>query len=143
MSVQQISIFLENKPGKLAQATRILADNHINLRALSIADTQDFGILRLITAEPTRTLNVLKAADFTTTVTDVLAVAIPDEPGSLAHILELLAEAEVSVEYTYAYTSNKAGTAYMIFRVDDNKKAATVLSAADITVVYQNEIFRD
>ena len=141
MSVKQISIFLENKAGQLAQATRILAEKQINLRALSIADTQDFGILRIITENPDRAVAELKQADYITKVTDVLAVAIADEPGSMAHILEILAQAEVSVEYAYAFTSSKAGTAYMIFRVDDNRKAASALSEANITVVYQNEIF--
>ena len=141
MSVKQISVFIENKTGQLAEATRVLAEKKINLRALSIADTQDFGILRIITEDPESAVAKLKEADYVTAVTDVLAVAITDEPGSLAKILSLLADASVSVEYTYAFTSRKVGEAYMIFRVDDYAAAEAALSAAGVKVAVQNEIF--
>lgn len=140
MSVKQISIFIENKKGKLAEATRYIADHSVNLRALSIADTQDFGILRIICEDPIKAEEVLKEGGYITTTTDVLAAAISDEPGSLAAILEVLSEANVVVEYTYAFLSAKAG-AYMIFRVDDNQNAAAALAAAGIKTANQEDLF--
>lgn len=140
MSVKQISIFIENKKGKLAEATRYIADHSVNLRALSIADTQDFGILRIICEDPAKAEAVLKDGGFITTTTDVLAAAISDEPGSLATILDVLSEADVIVEYTYAFLSAKTG-AYMIFRVDDNQNAAAALAAAGIKTANQDDLF--
>ncbi len=141
MSVKQISVFIENKDGKLAEATRYIADQSINLKALSIADTQDFGILRIICDEPTSAEKLLKDGGYLTTVTDVLAAAIDDKPGSLATILEVLADAGVAVEYTYAFLSAKSG-AYMIFRVDDNAVAAAALAGAGIKTANQEDLFR-
>ena len=140
MSVKQISVFIENKKGELAEVTRYIADHNVNLRALSIADTQDFGILRIICEEPKAAEEVLKAGGYITTSTDVLAAAISDEPGSLAAILEVLAEAHVIVEYTYAFLSAKAG-AYMIFLVDDNQAAAAALAGAGIKTANQEDLF--
>ncbi len=140
MSVKQISVFIENKKGKLAEATRYIADHNVNLKALSIADTQDFGILRIICDEPATANEVLMNGGYITTVTDVLAAAISDTPGSLASILEVLSEANVVVEYTYAFNSSKAG-AYMIFRVDDNQAAAAALAGAGIKTANQEDLF--
>lgn len=140
MSVKQISVFIENKKGKLAEATRYIADHDINLKALSIADTQDFGILRIICENPEKANEVLQNGGYITTMTDVLAAAISDTPGSLASILEVLSEANVVVEYTYAFLSAKAG-AYMIFRVDDNQSAAASLAAAGIKTANQTDLF--
>ena len=140
MSVKQISVFIENKTGKLAEATRFIADHNINLRALSIADTQDFGILRIICDDPETAITALQDGGYITTTTDVLAAAISDKPGSLATILEVLSEAKVVVEYTYAFLSNKAG-AYMIFRVDDNQTAAAALAGAGIKTANQEDLF--
>ncbi len=140
MSVKQISVFIENKKGKLAEATRYIADHDVNLRALSIADTQDFGILRIICENPDKANEVLQAGGYITTMTDVLAAAISDTPGSLATILEVLSEANIAVEYTYAFLSAKSG-AYMIFRVDDNQSAAAALAGAGIKTANQNDLF--
>lgn len=140
MSVKQISVFIENKKGKLAEATRYIADQDINLKALSIADTQDFGILRIICEDPDKTIQVLSDAGYICNVTDVLAVCISDKPGSLAGVLEVLAEAHVSVEYTYAFISAKID-AYMIFRVDDNQAAAAALAGAGVKTVNQEDLF--
>lgn len=140
MSVKQISIFIENKKGKLAETTRYIADKKVNLRALSIADTQDFGILRIICEDPGKAESVLKEGGYITAATEVLAAAISDEPGSLAAILEVLSEADVEVEYTYAFLSAKSG-AYMIFRVDDNQRAAAALAAAGIKTANQSDLF--
>ena len=140
MSVKQISVFIENKKGKLAEVTRYIADYKVNLRALSIADTQDFGILRIICEDPEKANEALKEGGYITTITDVLATAISDEPGSLAAILEVLSEAGVVVEYTYAFLSAVKG-AYMIFRVDDNQAAAAALAGAGIKTANQDELF--
>ena len=140
MPVKQISVFIENKKGKLAEATRFIAEHHVNLRALSIADTQDFGILRLICEEPEKAVEALTQGGYLTRVNNVLAVAIEDRPGSLANILEVLAEENVSVEYTYAFLSLKGG-AFMIFRVDDNAAAAAALASAGIKTVSQEDLF--
>ena len=140
MSVKQISVFIENKKGKLAEATRYIAEHDVNLRALSIADTQDFGILRIICENPDKANEVLQAGGYITTMTDVLAAAISDTPGSLATILEVLSEANIAVEYTYALLSAKAG-AYMIFRVDDNQSAAAALAGAGIKTANQDDLF--
>lgn len=140
MSVKQISVFIENKKGKLAEATRYIADHNVNLKALSIADTQDFGILRIICDDPAAANEALMNGGYITTVTDVLAAAISDTPGSLASILEVLSEADVAVEYTYAFNSSKTG-AYMIFRVDDNQVAAAALAGAGIKTANQEDLF--
>ena len=140
MLAKQVSVFIENKKGQLAEVTRYIAEHDVNLRALSVGDTQDFGILRIICENPDKAVEVLQGAGYLTMMTDVLATAISDEPGSLAAILEVLAEADVAVEYTYAFLSAKAG-AYMIFRVDDNQKAAAALAGAGIKTVDQAELF--
>ena len=140
MSVKQISVFIENKKGALATCTRFIADNDINIRALSSADTQDFGILRIICDDPKQTDSVLKDGGYLTTVTDVLAAEIADKPGSMATILEVLADAQVIVEYTYAFLAPD-GHAYMIFRVDDNAVASAALAGAGIKTANQEDIF--
>ena len=140
MSVKQISVFIENKKGALATCTRYIADHGINIRALSIADTQDFGILRIICDDPKSTEGVLKEGGYITTVTDVLATEIADKPGSMATILEVLAEAQVIVEYTYAFLAPD-GHAYMIFRVDDNAVASAALAGAGIKTANQEDLF--
>lgn len=141
MSVKQISVFIENKPGKLAEATRYIAGKGINLRAMSIADTRDFGILRIICDDPERSAEILREGGYVTNVTEVLAVGIKDAPGSLASILEIIAGAGASVEYTYAFLGTRMAGAFMIFRVDDNAKAAAALEAAGIRLVEQSEMF--
>lgn len=141
MSVKQISVFIENQPGKLAEATRYIADNGINLRAMSIADTKDFGILRIICDEPETAAEKLRSGGYITNLTEVLAVGIKDAPGSLAGILEIISGAGVSVEYTYAFLGTRMAGAFMIFRVDDNAKAAAALAAEGIKTAEQSEMF--
>ena len=140
MSLKQISIFIENKTGSLSNVCSVLAEGGINLRALSIADTQDFGILRIICDDPDAANKALQDGGYITTTTEVLAASISDKPGSLATILEVLSEAKVVVEYTYAFLSSKTG-AYMIFRVDDNQCAAAALAGAGIKTANQNDLF--
>lgn len=141
MSVKQISVFIENKKGSLSEVTKFIADNEINLKALSIADTQDFGILRIITDDPDRARELLKDEGYTVTATSVLAVELNDKPGSMAAILNVLSDADIIIEYTYAFMSTVANKAYMIFRVDNNAKATEALVKANIPVIDQKDIF--
>lgn len=139
--IKQISIFVENKPGRLKAMTNILKDNSIDIRALSIADTKDFGILRLIVNDPEKACNVLKDADCTVTITKVLAVGVEDNPGGLAKVMNTLYDNEISVEYMYAFVSKSENIAYVILRVIDNKSAANVLSNAGIKLLTSQEIY--
>lgn len=139
--VKQISIFVENKPGRLKAMTNILKDNGVDIRALSIADTKDFGILRLIVNDPEKACAVLKDADCTVTITDVLAVGVEDHPGGLAKVMDTLFENKISVEYMYAFVSKSENIAYVILRVADNKYAADILSKAGIKLLTSQEIY--
>ena len=141
MSLKQISVFLENKPGTLLSMTGLLAKNHIDMRALSIAETKDFGIVRMIVDDVYDTATVLKDAGFVHSLTPVLGVMIPDEPGGLNQVLQVLNEAAVNVEYMYAFLGGAdADHAYMIFRVQDGAAAAAALSAHGIHLVAQDEV---
>ena len=140
MAINQISVFLENKPGQLAEFTRLLEQNQIDMRALSIAETQDFGILRLIVDDPYDTVNVAKDACYICAVTPVLAIEIPDKPGSLVKMLSALGEAGINVEYTYAFLTRKKDVAYMIFRVNDPDKASEALVRSGVRPLAQDDL---
>ncbi len=127
MLVKQISIFLENKEGRLAELTSILADAGINLNALTIADTSDFGILRIIVDDVEKTGNLLKDNGFTVSVTDVVALEIDNVPGGIAKPLSMLHENGISVEYIYAFLAKKDDTAHVIFKVSDAETAIKIL----------------
>ena len=139
--IKQISIFVENKPGRLKAVTNILKDNKIDIRALSIADTKDFGILRLIVNDPEKACGAPKDADCTVTITDVLAVGVEDNPGGLAKVMDTLYANKISVEYMYAFVSKSENIAYVILRVADNEAAAEVLSSAGIKLLTSQEIY--
>ena len=141
MSVKQISVFLENRPGCLHEMTKVLADSNIDLRGLSLAETSEFGIVRLIVDDVLGTATVLKDAGFINSLTDVLAVEVPNVPGGLNKVLEILDGAGVNIEYMYAILGNKKSeSAYMIFRVDDNTKAADALNNARVKILDQSEL---
>lgn len=123
MHVEQISIFIENKFGRLAEVTRILGDAGVNIRTLSLADTSDFGILRLIVNDTEKARTVLKERGFTVSKTEVVAVEIPDRPGGLADILQVLDADGINVEYMYAFVERCGENAVMIFRFDETDKA--------------------
>ena len=127
MHVEQISIFIENKFGRLAEVTRVLGDAGINIRTLSLADTSDFGILRLIVNDAEKAKAVLKERGFTVSKTEVVAVEIPDRPGGLADILQVLDSDGINVEYMYAFVERCGENAVMIFRFDETDKAITTL----------------
>ncbi len=141
MKVKQISIFLENKSGRLAQVTKVLADNGINLRALSLADTADFGILRIIVNDVDKAYNVLKNSGYTLSETDVVAVEVPDRPGGLANILDSLWKSGLSVEYMYAFVKSSGDNAIMIFRFEDTDKAIKVLNEVGVRILSGDEVY--
>lgn len=141
MSIKQISVFLENKPGALYGMTQVLAKNNVDMRALSLAETKDFGIVRIIVNDVYDATTVLKDAGYIHSVTPVVGVAIPDTPGGLNQVLEVLAQARVNVEYMYAFLGGKdTDHAYMIFRVANDVAATAALANEGIQVVDQDEI---
>lgn len=140
MTVKQISVFLENKPGRLAEFTDVLSENKIDMRALSIAEAADFGIVRIIVNDVYNASTVLKDSGYVFSITKVLAIEIPDEPGSLSKIIRVLGNNEINLEYMYAFTTRKKGYAYMIMRVEDNQKAIDVLSGNGIRPICQDEL---
>ena len=129
MKIRQISIFLENAAGRLAEVTRVLKQGGVNLRAIMIADTADFGILRVIVDDPDRALSILTNAKFTTKTTDVLAVTISDKVGSLADILAIFERDGINIEYLYAALEKVGETAVVIFKVEDLEKGLRVVEA--------------
>ncbi len=135
MSVKQISVFLENKKGRLAELTDTLERETINMRALSLADTADFGVLRIIVDDVDRALAVLKAAGFVAQVTEVIAIEVEDKPGGLHHILKVLDAAAINVEYLYAYVEKRKAAAVVICKVDDRGKAGDALKKAGIATI--------
>jgi len=141
MKVEQISIFLENKPGGLEEVTRILKDAGINIRTLSLADTSDFGILRLIVNDTDRAKAVLKESGFTVAKTEVIAMEVPDKPGGLGGILKILDEAGINVEYMYAFVQRSGDNAIIIFRFDELDKAIRVLLDAGVRVLKGEEVY--
>jgi hypothetical protein len=141
MKVEQISIFLENKSGRLAEVTHILATAGINIRSLSLADTADFGVLRLIVDQAERAREVLKANGFTVSKTDVIAVAVPDRPGGLAGILRVLDGAGINVEYMYAFVQRSGDNAIIIFRFEALEQAIQVLAGAGVRVLTGEELY--
>lgn len=141
MSIKQISVFLENKKGRLGEISALLAEKNINLYALSIADTQDFGILRMITEAPAEVADIIREAGYICNLTDVIAVSVPHAPGSLAHIVSILSEGDVDIEYTYAFAASGDDRAYMVFRVSDNLSAAALLSGEGLKTLSEKDIF--
>ena len=142
MFVEQISIFIENREGRLAEVTAILRDANVNIRALSLADTTDFGVLRLIVNDNEKAEQALKKEGFTVGMTKVLAVEVSDEPGGLNKILDPLCENEVNVEYMYAFANPQCRHAIMIFRFDDYDRALKIFDQTNIKVITKQEIIK-
>ena len=141
MSVQQISVFLENKPGTLKKMTGVLAANGIDMRATSLAETKDFGIARLIVDDAISAVSTLKENDFVASLTPVLAIEIPDEAGGLDKLLDKFTDESVNIEYMYAFPGGRnTDRAVMIFRVADTKAAEARLTGAGVKVLTQEEI---
>lgn len=141
MRAEQISIFLENKAGRLAEVTATLRDASINIRALSLADTTDFGILRLIVNDNDKAEKVLKEGGFTVGKTDVIAVEVDDNPGGLNNVLDPLTREGVNVEYMYAFANPKGKNAIMIFRFDNIDKAVEILNKNNISVIKSEDVY--
>ncbi|NLM60529.1 MAG: acetolactate synthase [Clostridiales bacterium] len=141
MLINQISVFIENRPGRLYAITKTLSENDIDIRALSLADTTNFGILRLIVNDPVKADKVLRENGFTVSTTKVLAVQVEDKPGGLHSILEKLYEQSIGVEYAYAFITRKADGAFVILRVEDNEKAARYLKSCGVKIIEDDEIY--
>ena len=139
---KQISVFLENKSGRLAHVTRVLGDAGINIRALSIADTSDFGILRLIVNDPVKAYKILKEAGFTVSETEVIAVRMPDAPGGLAAVLDQMSEENLNIEYLYAFLGMTGDDALVIFKVEDIKKAKVAFNNKGIKYLDAEELYQ-
>lgn len=135
MKVEQIAIFLENKSGRLSEITGVLAENNINIRSLSLADTADFGILRLIVDKVSEAERVLKEGGFTVGKTHVIAVEVPDRVGGLASVLKVIEKANLNVEYMYAFVNKSGENAVMIFRFEEIDEALEKLNEAGITTL--------
>ncbi|MCL6622599.1 MAG: ACT domain-containing protein [Syntrophobacterales bacterium] len=142
MKVEQISVFLENKAGRLAEVTRVLGEAGVNIRALSLADTTDFGILRLIVDNYVLARDVLKAKGFTVGKTEVVAIEVPDRPGGLASVLDILAKAGINVEYMYAFVQHSGKNAVIIFRFDNLDEAIALLQQAGIHIYKGEEVYK-
>jgi len=138
VSINQVSVFLENKPGTLNNLTEVLAAHKINIRALSLAETNEFGIVRMLVNDVFEATTVLKENNFVATLTPVLAYAIADEAGDLNKLLQKFSAADVNIEYMYAFAGKER--AYMIFRVNDTKKAESLLQSKGLKSLTQEEI---
>ncbi len=141
MKLEQISIFLENRSGRLAEITGILAQAGVNIRALSLADTADFGILRLVVNSPDKAMQILKENGFTVAKTEMVALELPDRPGGLASILRILQAATINVEYMYAFVQKMEDNAIVIFRFDDPERATQALVEAGVRVLTGEEVY--
>lgn len=140
MAIRQLSVFLENRHGTLVEVTELLAKEGIDIRAMALADTQDFGILRLIVNDPDAAKAALAKIGFVASINEVTAVAIDDNPGALSEVIRVMAENQINIEYMYAFLTNHKDNAYVVLRVIDNDNAAEVLSANGITLVGETDI---
>jgi hypothetical protein len=141
MKVEQISVFLENKPGALAEVCQILGEGGINIRALSLADTKDFGIMRLIVNDNEKAKEILGRKGLTVRKTEVVAVEVPDRPGGLADILKILFENRINVEYLYAFVQQTGTNAIIIFRFDETDRAIAVLLEKKVQILEGKKIY--
>ena len=140
MIIKQLSVFLENKQGRMCAVADLLAQNHINIRALSRADTSEFGILRLIVSDNDTACKTLAEEGFLLKTTDVVGVKIGDEPGKLSLALQVLDEAKINMEYLYAFMTRTEKHAYVVLRVEDNDGAKNALSEAGFKLVQESDI---
>ena len=140
MNIYQISVFLENRTGQLAEITRILADNHIDIRALSIAETTDYGLARMIVDDSHKASRILLDHGDILSMTPVWAVEVPDRPGGLSEVLGVLADAHVDVEYMYSLFTHREGNAYMVMRVSDEPRFLSTLGDRKIRLISSQEL---
>ena len=142
MLIKQISVFIENMPGKLGEVTQVLGENGIDMSALSLADTTNFGILRLIVNDPDKACQVLRNHDFIVKQSDVVAAVIDDRPGGLTAVLQILSGAQVSVEYMYAFVGNQDGHAVVVMRTDNAETALQALEDNHVSTLDPKDIYR-
>ena len=140
MTAVQISVFLENKSGRLAELTSALSKASVNIRALSLAETIDYGVLRLIVDRPAAARKALGEAGFTVTETEVVAVEMPDRPGGLADIVNLVTQSNLNIEYLYAFVGQRGENAVVIFRIDDVKAAVAALQQGGARILSADEL---
>jgi hypothetical protein len=140
MSIKQLSIFLENKSGRLTEVLETLGQEKINIAALSIADTSEYGILRLIVSDPVESLKLLKAKEFSVNLTDVIGIETPKEAGSFAAALKHFSEESISIEYMYAFAFHDKGI--IVMRTDDRQKAFKIIEKKGLKLVTQEDIFK-
>ncbi|MBU0481292.1 MAG: amino acid-binding protein [Proteobacteria bacterium] len=140
MQVQQVAVFLENKSGRLAEISHCLAEGGVNIRALSLADTADFGILRLVADNTDKARTILKENGFTVGVTEVVAVAAEDRPGGLDKILQVVSKASLNVEYMYAFTQKSGESGLLLFRFDNQEQAIAAFTGAGIRILSGEEV---
>ncbi len=140
MTINQLSIFVENKAGTVAEITKSIAKAGVSIRALSVADTQEFGILRLIVSDVDKAKEALSESECVVSITKVIGVEIPDAPGGLSEVLELMSENNINVEYLYAFITISGKHAYVVLRVEDNEKAAKILTQKGVKLVSQADI---
>lgn len=140
MSVQQLSVFVENKAGRLAEITDVLAKSNVDIRAISVADTSDFGILRIIVNKPMVAVEALRESGMTVSLTDVVAIGINDVTGEFAKVVRNLSDEGLTIEYIYAFMSEQRGRAFIIIRVDNNEKAIKVLKEKGVKILTSEDI---
>lgn len=140
MYIKQISVFVENKAGRLAEITALIAEKGINVKALSVSDTTDFGILRLVVDKPDEAIVLLKEAGLTVSLNNVIAIAVQDIPGGFASVVKVLADAQITVEYIYAFIARTEGSGYAILKVNNDEAAAGALDEAGIQTLSEADI---
>jgi hypothetical protein len=140
MKVKQLSVFVENQPGRLAALAKTLGDAGINIMAMTIAETREFGVVRMIVADWEKGMKAVKAANFTVTTTEVLAIEVDNVPGALARVLETFVQHKLNVEYMYAFVAKRKDAAILVFRFDDPELAVTSLQDTAVTVLTNEEV---
>lgn len=140
MLIKQISVFMENRPGRLAEITTVLADNNVDMRAINIADTTEFGILRMIVNDPVKAEHVLRENDMTASMTDVIAVSITDTVGAFSKVIALLKDADISIDYIYSFIGEKSAKAVIVIKTSDLNQSVEILNNGGITVLSQEEL---
>lgn len=141
MIIKQLSVFVENKTGRMAEITRVIGDAQVDIRALSIADTSDFGILRLIVNKPDVAVQVLRDAGITVSLTDVIAVGVEDKPGAFANAVKTLSDVGINIEYMYAFISRSDNRAFVILRVEEPERAVEALRAKSFEILTSEKIY--
>ena len=141
MFIKQLTIFVENTPGRLTEIFEILAEEGIDIRAVSVADTADFGLMRLIVDKPDAARDIMRKNDIAVSLTDVIAIGSPDKPGAFAKALRVLSDAGMDIEYMYAAISRSSGTANVIMRIEDGRKAVVALEAAGVRLLSPGDVY--